>query len=86
MRRKSKITPAPATAGHCSPKESLQGFRADHELTQLLSRLPNKTVFIIRALRNEFSHTRTVTCPHCDGHGKILAAKEGKLRLVSNQN
>lgn len=80
MRKKSKIV---LPQGHLSPKESLQAFRADKELTQLLSKLPNKTIFIIRALRNEFSHSSTITCSHCEGVGKILIGEQkGNLRLV----
>lgn len=59
-------------------KQSLHAFRVDRELTEFLSTVPNKTEFIIRALRNAIAAEKKVTCPMCNGDGQIFRPRIDK--------
>jgi len=63
---KSKVTKPKGGA-----RETLQAFRADKELSKLLGSVPNKSETIVTALREHFAKTHYVTCPTCQGRGKI---------------
>jgi len=67
-------------------KSSLQGFRADKELTELLQKLPNKTDFIIDALYEKFSKEELVTCRRCKGTGKVRRKQRNTLKGRKKKN
>jgi len=57
-------------------KTSIQAFRANKELTQLLNKLPDKTEFIVDSLFDAFSKQELVTCKRCKGTGKVRKKKK----------
>lgn len=69
-RKRSKIT-----MPNNGSDKTLQAFRADREITRLLNQVPNKSEFIVEALREKLSHTCVVTCPTCKGAGKVIGKK-----------
>lgn len=54
----------------------IMGFRPDREIAMLLQRAPNKSETITTALREYFAQTRPVTCPQCNGRGKIMKKRK----------
>ena len=52
-------------------KGSLQAFRCDANLENLLNQLENKSEFIVKALWKAFQDGQVVTCPECKGTGVV---------------
>lgn len=63
-----------------NPTSTIHAFRSDQEITQLLNRLPNKTDFILTALKNAFAEKQYVKCPQCKGLGKIYKPRKKNRR------
>ena len=53
-------------------KTVLHAFRTDEELAEMLGELPNKSEFIVEALKKAFYDKYFETCPSCKGTGQIL--------------
>lgn len=83
IKNKSKIVnPEKNTKYKIRSEMRVLAFRADPEINALLHALPNMSAFIVQALREKFAEKHFVTCPLCNGRGRITT-KNAK-NIVTN--